>query len=96
MEKTADATQKRELPSWNFCLFSRRQSQFGVGALPSRAKKNFSFFFIMRCPGRHRAEPTTGSGGPCAGPQVPVPTLWPNLGPVRGRIAGAQRGQPGC
>eukprot|EP00962_Isochrysis_galbana_P052599 scaffold24089_cov124-Isochrysis_galbana.AAC.1 len=23
----------------------------------------------MRCPGRHRAVPTTGSGGPCAGPQ---------------------------
>lgn len=39
----------------------------------------FSFFFIMRCPGRHRAVPTTGSGGPCAGPQVPVQTLWPNL-----------------
>eukprot|EP00962_Isochrysis_galbana_P061154 scaffold36279_cov98-Isochrysis_galbana.AAC.2 len=33
----------------------------------------------MRCPGRHRAEPTTGFGGPCARPQVPVPTLWPNL-----------------
>eukprot|EP00962_Isochrysis_galbana_P031694 scaffold10328_cov112-Isochrysis_galbana.AAC.2 len=33
----------------------------------------------MRCPGHHRAEPTTGSRGPCAGPQVPVPTLWPNL-----------------
>eukprot|EP00962_Isochrysis_galbana_P056198 scaffold28094_cov129-Isochrysis_galbana.AAC.1 len=27
-------------------------------ALPSRAKFFFSFFFIMRCPGRHRAEPT--------------------------------------
>eukprot|EP00962_Isochrysis_galbana_P022962 scaffold6880_cov110-Isochrysis_galbana.AAC.26 len=40
----------------------------------------FSFFFIMLCPGRHRAVPTTGSGGPCAGPQVPVQTLWPNLG----------------
>eukprot|EP00962_Isochrysis_galbana_P033559 scaffold11260_cov105-Isochrysis_galbana.AAC.2 len=34
----------------------------------------------MRCPGCHRAAPTTGSGGPCAGPQVPVQTLWPNLG----------------
>eukprot|EP00962_Isochrysis_galbana_P043807 scaffold16791_cov151-Isochrysis_galbana.AAC.1 len=25
----------------------------------------------MRCPGRHRAEPTTGSGGPRAGPHRP-------------------------
>eukprot|EP00962_Isochrysis_galbana_P047801 scaffold19716_cov141-Isochrysis_galbana.AAC.2 len=24
----------------------------------------------MRCPGRHRAVPITGSGGPCAGPQA--------------------------
>eukprot|EP00962_Isochrysis_galbana_P062022 scaffold49691_cov337-Isochrysis_galbana.AAC.1 len=49
------------------------------GRRAARAKVFFSFVFIMRCPGRHRAVPTTGSGGPCAGPQVPVPTLWPNL-----------------
>eukprot|EP00962_Isochrysis_galbana_P044339 scaffold17153_cov107-Isochrysis_galbana.AAC.1 len=30
----------------------------------------------MRCPGRHRAVPTTGSGGPCAGPRPILSSPW--------------------